>query len=302
MKSKLRLVAVLLLMTIGSVFSVAILKEGVKNPTGPTLAPAFQLLGTIPKHADRMVGRLLPINEIDEGKLGNILAARYQRQANIHDPAYIYINDLLTNLGKYTNRKLNYRAFILNSTSPNAMALPGGVVLITRGLLTALRSEAELVAVLAHEIGHIEQGHCFDGVKFELLARKIGAPTLGKIADFTTSLLLRHSFSKTQEHESDEYSYTLLLNSPYDPRGTGMAFASLQNRHPSSKKSLQPFRDYFSSHPPLALRSAAYTERAINWWRRNPGERRYVGKQNLKEQKSYFLPVQYAGEWIKNPR
>ena len=57
---------------------------------------------------------------------------------------------------------------------PNAFALPGGVIIVTGGLLKTLKSEAELAAVLSHEMGHIELSHCLDTVRFQLLARKDG--------------------------------------------------------------------------------------------------------------------------------
>jgi predicted Zn-dependent protease len=92
----------------------------------------------------------------------------------------------------------------------------------------ALQSEAQVVSVLAHELGHIERGHCFDKVRFELVARKVGSDTLGALADFAAQLLLRHSYSKTTEDEADEYAWELLVNSEYDPRGVGGAFESLR--------------------------------------------------------------------------
>ena len=87
--------------------------------------------------------------------------------------------------------------------------------------------DPELVAVLAHELGHIEQGHCVDAVKFRLLAEKLGERTFGQIVDFAVQMLVAHSFSKTQEDEADEYAYTAVVNGPYDPRGVGDSFRSL---------------------------------------------------------------------------
>jgi len=62
--------------------------------------------------------------------------------------------------------------------------LPSGVILVTKGLLETMQSESELVSILAHELGHIERGHCFDVVKYELLARKIKSEKLGELAIF----------------------------------------------------------------------------------------------------------------------
>ncbi len=54
---------------------------------------------------------------------------------------------------------LIYRFTVLDSTTVNAFALPGGYIYITRGLLAYLNSEAELAAVLGHEIGHVTARH-----------------------------------------------------------------------------------------------------------------------------------------------
>ena len=54
---------------------------------------------------------------------------------------------------------LIYRFTVLDSTSVNAFALPGGYIYITRGMLAYLNSEAELAAVLGHEIGHVTARH-----------------------------------------------------------------------------------------------------------------------------------------------
>src|SRR5690554_6899226 len=55
--------------------------------------------------------------------------------------------------------QLDFEFSVLNDSSPNAWALPGGKIVINRGLLTALDSEAELAAVLGHEIVHADAAH-----------------------------------------------------------------------------------------------------------------------------------------------
>ncbi|MCZ6857920.1 MAG: hypothetical protein O7F70_07970, partial [Gemmatimonadetes bacterium] len=100
-----------------------------------------------------------------------------------------------------------------------------------------------------------------------------------------------HSFSKTQEDEADEYAYSALVNSPYDPRGVGGSFASLL-RHVTRSESAEPrganpIRDYFRSHPPLQIREAKFRERAEAWWRRNRDQVRHMGEENLRRRAAY---------------
>lgn len=274
--------------------------EQTQLPLKTTLTPFYQLLGQPIGLANKAMGRILPVNDIDEKKYGEIISMRrYANWADTTSSEYLYVNDLLENLVKaYAKKDFNYRVFVLNNYSPNAFALPGGVILVTKGLLETMQSESELVSVLAHELGHIERGHCFDAVKYELLARKIKSEKLGELADLATFLLLKHSYSKNQENDADDYAYSLLLESDYTPAASSEAFKSLKNSlngfNSNDKANL--FRDYFSSHPPLELRIAKFEAQAQNWQEQQSTFKRYVGKQNLKDRISFFEEV-FDNEW-----
>lgn len=292
------------LLLLGGALSVALYFKRTQTPLQTTLAPAFQTLGTPVKTLDRLVGKVLPVDALDERELGEVLRARFEAGSNVEDSGYRYINELLDDLARRAYKPFAYQAYLLDYPDypvPNAMALPGGVILVTRGLLDTLGSEAELVSVLSHELGHIEQGHCFDAVKFALAADKIGAAPLGRLADMAVNLLIRHSFSKTQEAEADDYSFALLVNTEYDPYAASDAFGSLliyaEKQHlATTATGVNPLRDYFRSHPPLELREARYREEATLWWSRHAGEARYVGKTNLRERRSFKTDPR-SSEW-----
>lgn len=283
MKLAVRHVALGVLVAAGTGLAVVLGVNRVGTAFSSSLAPAFELLGTPVKAVDHLVTRVIPIDDLDERDFGEVLRAHYQSQADTTDSRFRYVNELLTPLTSLVAKKpFEYHAYLIDYPEPNAMALPGGVLLVTDGLLRALRSEAELVAVLGHEVGHVELGHCLDAVKFQLLADKVGGSTLGQIVDFAVRILLSHSFSKTQEDDADEYAYAALEAGPYDPRGMGWAFSSFL-RHVDSTgnrapRTADPFRDYFLSHPPLELREVKFRERAEAWWLRHPNERRVVGE------------------------
>lgn len=257
----------------------------VQPPLPSTFTSAFQVLGTPLKLVDRFATRVLPVDEIDEGELGDVYRASYDPQADPPSREQRYLDSLMDELQPFAGKSFRYRAYVVDYPAPNAMAFPGGVVLVTRDLLTTLHSEAELVAVLAHEMGHIERGHCFDAVRFQLLARKVGAAPLGTLADLAAQVLLRHSYGKTMEHEADAYAFEVLTHSRYDPHGVAGGFRSLlaylASHGERTPPRASPIRDYFTSHPPLEIRAAEFDERADAWWSRHPGERRYVGARNL---------------------
>jgi predicted Zn-dependent protease len=254
------------------------------------------------KSVDRFVGRVVPVDELDERDLGRVFRARYDAQKTPNDRDFLYLNDLMEHISRRARKPFEYQVYVLSSPVPNAMALPGGVILVTRGLLATLQSESELVAVLAHELGHVELSHCFDAVKFELLTRKLGSAPLGQLADLAVRLLVAHSFTKSQEGEADEYAYVLLLHGSYEPRGAGRAFASLlawQRRQEAERRPshADPFRDYFLSHPPLELRRDEFLARAGAWWRGHRRERRYLGEANLSQRASFFSGFRPSDEW-----
>ena len=70
-----------------------------------------------------------------------------------------YVNEVGQKLAAVADRKLPYEFVVLNNSVPNAWALPGGKIAVNRGLLTELQSEAELAAVLGHEIVHAAARH-----------------------------------------------------------------------------------------------------------------------------------------------
>lgn len=289
MNDRARLIGLAVLLAAGLSLAVAASLTRVDTPLPSSLAPAFQLLGTPVKAVDHLVTRVIPVTDLDEREFGDVLRARYDVQIDDEDPDFAYLNDLMLYLAAVADKPFEYRIYPLDYSVPNAMALPGGVILVTTGLLGVLDSEAELMAVLGHELGHIEQGHCVDAVRFRLLAEKAGERTFGEIVDFAVRVLMSHSFSKTQENEADEYAYSVLVNSPYDPRGLGRSFASLlRYQNASLVSGADPLRDYFMAHPPLEIREAKFRERAEAWWRRNPVEIRHVGRENIVDRVSIY--------------
>lgn len=292
MSERIRLLVLAVLLLAGGALAAAVSLSHVQAPLPSSLAPAFTLLGRPVNAIGHLTTRVMPVTDLDEKALGDVLRAQLDATYTPNDQDAQYVNAVLRQLVVVTEKPFDYRAYIIDWSEPNAMALPGGVVFVTRGLLDALRSEAELAAVLAHELGHIELGHCVDAVKFRLLAEKIGQPTLGYIVDFAAHVLVHHSFSKAQEDAADDYAYAVLTRSSYDPRGVGRAFASLlryeeRSEHVrSGRRGADPLRDYFMSHPPLELREAKFRERANAWWRRNPDASRVTGEAALRERLS----------------
>jgi len=113
---------------------------------------------------------------------------------------------------------------VLDSPIVNAMALPGGYVYVTRGLMALADSEAELAGVIAHEIGHVTARHSSQrmsrAVVGDLLAGVLGAvvgvPGIGDVAQLGAGAYLQ-SFSRDQESEADQLGIATMALAGYDP-------------------------------------------------------------------------------------
>ncbi len=302
---RIRLLLIILIFTAGACLIWVIYKEQPRTVFHSTLAPAYQLFGKAPQSMNRALTRIMPINALDEKRYGEAIALRYEYSVNKSSPEYIYLNDIMNYMSRFAKKPFTYRVYILPYSQPNAFALPGGIICVTQGLLKTLKSESELVSVLAHEMGHIELSHCLEIVRFQLLTKKMGNSSLGKLADFAVNIMLRHTYSKTHEDEADEYAYALILNTVYDPLATGNAFASLLGYKNSpipksaASRPSDPVREYFMTHPYLELRSEKFREKGRVWWEQNKNkEKKYVGKQNL-DKKVSQAKKEFADEWIQ---
>jgi beta-barrel assembly-enhancing protease len=297
--SKARLVFLFLILFGGAALVYSLYLKKTHAPLGLSFSPAFQLLGKSTKALNIALARVLPINKMDEKAYGDAIATSYLEVANLKDTDYVYLNALIKDLSVFSKKGFNYRVFTISTPIPNAFALPGGVICVTTGLLSTLKSEAQIVSVLSHEMGHIERGHCFDAIKYELTFKKIKSPSIGQFADFAFNLFLRHSFSKTQENDADEYGYDLVLLTNYDPMAFSDAFVELQKFHGNeSFRSSNIVSDYFSTHPPLTLRVLKFKQTALEWWIENKGiNKRYVGIKNLNERMP-LSEIVLPSEWI----
>lgn len=125
---------------------------------------------------------------------------------------------------------------VLNSEVVNAFtAPPGCYVYITRGLLSIMNSEAELAAVLGHELGHVsaqhaqrqEQAEQLSGIAAALVGAATKSNAAGKIASRVAKLGTL-GYSRSQEYEADQLALTYLPAAGYAPEGLTLVLADLQ--------------------------------------------------------------------------
>ncbi|MDX1405978.1 MAG: M48 family metalloprotease [Woeseiaceae bacterium] len=165
-----------------------------------------------------------------------------------------------------TERQLPYEFVVLNSSVPNAWALPGGKIAINRGLMTELGSEAELAAVIGHEIVHAAARHTAQRMErgtwlqigvigTAILTGNSGYSDLAVGGASVGAQLLSQSYGRGAELQSDEYGMRYMSDAGYDPQGAVTlqeTFVRLSEGRESDWLS-----GLFASHPPSQERVEA---------------------------------------------
>jgi len=174
-----------------------------------------------------------------------------------------YVASVGQKLAAVSDRPLPYEFVVLNNPVPNAWALPGGKIAVNTGLLWELNDEAELAAVLGHEIVHAAARHGARAQTRSLLlqgsllvgavalsGREYGDLALG--AASVGALLITSAYSREQELESDLYGTRYMAKAGYDPN----AAVRLQETFVrlSEGRESDVFGRLFGSHPPSQAR------------------------------------------------
>jgi len=211
---------------------------------------------------------LVLLSENDEIALGRNTNMEVLKQYSVYkDPALQkYVHDVGTKLAIKSHRNnLIYRFTVLDSKEVNAFALPGGYIYITRGLMAYLNSEAELAAVLGHEIGHVTARHSVRQYSANQLAN-IGAiigslfiPGMTEASNqliqiFGTTLL--RGYGREHELEADRLGAEYLARTNYNPRAMLDVIGVLKNQEVFEKEQARSegrepriYHGVFSTHP-----------------------------------------------------
>ncbi|MDH3363477.1 MAG: M48 family metalloprotease [Gammaproteobacteria bacterium] len=199
-------------------------------------------------------------SEIQMGQQNYAPMKQSQGGAYDIDPALTqYVQGVGTRLATQSEVSLPYEFVVLNNSVPNAWALPGGKIAINRGLLTELESEAELAAVLGHEVVHAAARHTAAQIsRSQLLQIGVVGTAIatsdsdyGNLAVGSANLLAQAGLAKygrNAELESDFYGMQYMSKAGYDPQGA----VSLQKTflRLSEGRRSDWLSGLFASHPP----------------------------------------------------
>lgn len=185
-----------------------------------------------------------------------------------------YVSEVGHNLARHSHQPdLPYEFVVLNNSVPNAWAMPGGKIAINRGLLTLLENEAELAAVLGHEIVHAAARHSAQqmsrgqlmGLGVQVLGALSQQGGYGQLAGTAAELgagAWMARYSRGDELESDHYGMEYMVQAGYNALGA----VTLQEKFVALSQDSQTgaLDALFASHPPSRERvnaNRAHAER-----------------------------------------
>jgi tetratricopeptide (TPR) repeat protein len=157
-----------------------------------------------------------------------------------------------------TDSYVEYRFFLLRDPSPNAFALPNGDVYMHTGMLARLADDAQLAAVLAHEVNHVAGHHSivdFRATNKKVVAGMVLTGVFGGIGALISSGLYTsmYGFSRELEQEADDRAVGILLESPYDAHALPEIYEILAQDYEGIRPRVPTI---WSTHPQLEARAA----------------------------------------------
>ena len=175
-------------------------------------------------------------------------------------------------IGKISHRpNLEYHVKVLDSPVVNAFAVPGGYIYLTRGILAQLNNEAELMGVMAHELGHIAARHSVSQQSKQQLGTLIligGMIASEKVAQYAQYAmqgmqLLFLQFSRDDERQADALGVEYSSKLAYDAHKMADFFKVLQKMSLAENQGGVP--TFLSTHPDPGDRYNSVNQSATSW-------------------------------------
>ncbi|MDX9754209.1 MAG: M48 family metallopeptidase [bacterium] len=212
-----------------------------------------------------MMGGFNLISPEQEMTLGQELSQSIAQQEKIitDKPVNDYVTQIGQRLVAASNAAGQPRYFyVLQKDEVNAFAIPGGHVYVHTGLIEAADNEAEVAAVIAHELAHAERRH-----PTQQLSRQIGTQMVmdlvfgknaGQLQQTAASLVATSgisAYSRSAEFEADAIGTTMLNQAGYDPAAMATFFNKLAMME--RQAGVGETRNFFATHPPTQDRIQA---------------------------------------------
>jgi predicted Zn-dependent protease len=200
---------------------------------------------------------LVLVSEAQEIEMGDAADQQVRRDLGLYQDESLaaYVSGIGLRLAGSSERPhLPWKIQVVDSPVVNAFATPGGYVYLTRGILAYMDSEAAMVGILGHEIGHITARHSVQQISRAQLAGLgvgVGAMVVPEVRPFGDLLesglgLLFLKFSRDDEREADSLGVRYSLAAGYDPTEMAAFFQVLDRLGDSSGEGIPT---WLSTHP-----------------------------------------------------
>ena len=159
----------------------------------------------------------------------------------------------------------------------NAFALPGGILVVTDEIIALSKNDAEIISVLAHELGHVKQRHAFRQSLQGVLSGLILAAVTGDVSSVASGLpaaLMQMRYSREHETEADVFALNAMQKACLPPKAFADILQRLQaqsevggnktaQKAPSRQRT-DPVFEMLASHPDTQARIKPFLEAAQN--------------------------------------
>ena len=242
------------------------------------------------------------VSESQEIQMGQEYAKQIVQSMGVYDDKKV--QDYVSRLGmamaaKSERPKLPWAFYVMDDPTVNAFALPGGSIFITRGILTHMNNEAELVGVLGHEIGHVTARHSVQQMTRQQIAQigvgvgSILSSDVAKYAGLASQGLgvLFLKYGRDAETQSDQLGFKYMVRDGYNPRAMATMFQTLQRV--SKLEGAGDIPEWASTHPDPGNRVEATLARM---------DTLSVPEAKLRDGRSEYLPVIGGMTYGEDPR
>ncbi|MDX8395041.1 MAG: M48 family metalloprotease [Mariprofundaceae bacterium] len=208
------------------------------------------------------------MTEQQELALGQKAAAEVNKNLVLldeKDPLVRYVDRIGQKMANVADRPgLFYHFYVVDDDTINAFALPGGYIYMHRGLINHMNNEAELAAVLGHEIGHVTARHSVKQYS-KAQAYQVGTmiasilvpvPQAANLLSDMLATAVIKGYGRDAELQSDELSVKYLTRAGYDPNATVGILKTLKRLHDIDNREkkdagdkVQEYHGAFASHP-----------------------------------------------------
>lgn len=217
------------------------------------IASVFVISGLV--FGEKVIARLIP--DSATARMGEAVVTYVKGSARTCDePAGLRaLDSLARKLWPDTADRRRPRIAIIDRGIVNALAAPGGRIVLFKGLIDDTQNPAELAGILAHEMGHVRRRHALRGqiraIGLGALLRAMGGD-MGSIAEGAAFL----SFSRSMEREADSLAAESLRRAGAAPAALAGFFERMAAKQSESEDGMADYLSYLSTHPAPRDRAA----------------------------------------------